>query len=133
MSVTACKLLSLNKGALATLRKGKRYLLGFRKQKADFILLQETHSKIDSEKCWRNEWGGKIIMAHKSSNSHGVANLVKKDVDCTIHSKILDSSGQFVIIKTEIKDKMYVLINIYAFSTICQRHCKKITLMKKTT
>ena len=39
--------------------------------------------------------------------------LVKKDVDCTIHSKILDPSGQFII-KTEIKDKMYVLINIYA-------------------
>ena len=49
-------------------------------------------------------------MAHGSSNSR----LVKKNVDCTIHSKILDPSGQFVIIKTEIKDKMYVLINIYA-------------------
>ena len=53
-------------------------------------------------------------MAHGSSNSRGVAILVKKDVDCTIHSKILDPSGQFVIIKTEMRDKMYVLINIYA-------------------
>ena len=53
-------------------------------------------------------------MAHGSSNSRGVSILVKKNVDCTIHSKILDPSGQFVIIKTEIKDKMYVLINIYA-------------------
>ena len=53
-------------------------------------------------------------MAHGSSNSRGVAILVKKDVDCTIHSKMLDPLGQFVIIKTEIKDKMYVLINIYA-------------------
>ena len=52
-------------------------------------------------------------MAHGSSNSRGVAILVEKDVDCTIHSQILDSSGQFVIIKTEIKDKKYVLINIY--------------------
>ena len=53
-------------------------------------------------------------MAHRSSNSHGVALLVKKDVDCAIHSKISDPSGQFVVIKTEIKDKMYVLIDIYA-------------------
>ena len=53
-------------------------------------------------------------MAHGSSNSRRVAILVKKDVDCTTHSKILDPSGQFVIIKTEIKDKTYVLINIYA-------------------
>ena len=53
-------------------------------------------------------------MAHGSSNSRGVAILVKKDVDCTIHSKILDPLGQFVIVKAEIRDKMYVLINIYA-------------------
>ena len=53
-------------------------------------------------------------MAHGSSNSRGVAILVKKDVDCTIHSKLLDPLGQFVIVKAEIRDKMYVLINIYA-------------------
>ena len=53
-------------------------------------------------------------MAHGSSNSCGVAILVQKDVDCTIHSKILDPLGQFVIVKAEIRDKMYVLIDIYA-------------------
>ena len=53
-------------------------------------------------------------MADGSSNSCGVAILVKKDVDCTIHPKILDPLGQFVIVKAEIRDKMYVLINIYA-------------------
>ena len=53
-------------------------------------------------------------MAHGSSNSREVAILVKKDVDYTIHSKLLDPLGQFVIVKAEIRDKMYVLINIYA-------------------
>ena len=53
-------------------------------------------------------------MAHGSSNSRRVVILVKKDVDCTIHPKILDPLGQFVIVKAEIRDKMYVLINIYA-------------------
>ena len=38
-------------------------------------------------------------MAHGSSNSCGVAILVKKDVDCTIHSKILDPLGIYVILK----------------------------------
>ena len=55
-------------------------------------------------------------MAHGSSNSRGVAILVKKDVDCTIHLKLLDPLGQFVIVKAEIRDKMYVLINIYALN-----------------
>ena len=58
-----------------------------RKQKSDFIFLQETHSKKkDTETCWKNEWGCEIIMAHGSSNSRGVAILVKKGVDCTIPS-----------------------------------------------
>ena len=114
MSATTCKLLSLNVRGISNFKKRKTIFTWCRKQKADFIFLQETHSKIDSEKCWRNEWGGEIIMAHGSSNSRGVAILVKKDVDCTIHSKILDPLGQFVIVKAEIRDKMYVLINIYA-------------------
>ena len=38
-------------------------------------------------------------MAHGSSNSCGVAILVKKGVDCTIHSKILDPWGIYAILK----------------------------------
>lgn len=53
-------------------------------------------------------------MAHSSSNSCGVAILVKKGVDCSIHSKIPDPLGIYVILKAEINDKMYVLINVYA-------------------
>ena len=43
-----------------------------------------------------------------------MAILLTKGVDCVIHSKILDSQGRYIILKAEIKDKMYVLINIYA-------------------
>ena len=55
--------------------------------------------------CWKNEWGSEIIMAHDSSNSCGVAILVKRGVDCTIHSKILDPLGWYVILKAEINDE----------------------------
>jgi len=65
--------------------------------------------------------GSEIIMAHGSSNSCGVAILVKKGVDCTIHSKILDPLGRYVILKAEINDKIHVFIN---FISLCsqQRH-----------
>ncbi|CAH3178682.1 unnamed protein product, partial [Porites lobata] len=85
-----------------------------RKQKTDFFFLQETHSKSDTETQRKNEWGGEIILSHGSPNSCGMAILLKKGVDCVIHSKILDSQGRYIILKAEIKDKMYVLINIYA-------------------
>ena len=81
-------------------------------------------------------------MTHGSSNSCGVAILVKKDADCTIHSKILDPLGQSVIVKAEIRDKMHVLINIYApnkdvnivsFFNNLLVTLQKITLTKKKT
>ena len=34
--------------------------------------------------------------------------------DCTIHKKILDPLGHYIILKAEIKGKIYVLVNIYA-------------------
>ena len=53
-------------------------------------------------------------MAYGTSNSRGLAILVKKGLDCTIHSKILNPLGRYVILKAEVNDKMYVLINVYA-------------------
>lgn len=32
------------------------------RNKADVILLQETHSCFDDENFWQNEWGGKIVF-----------------------------------------------------------------------
>jgi len=52
-------------------------------------------------------------MSHGSPNSLGVAILFKKGVDCVIHSNILDPAGCNVILKAEIKEKMYLLIDIY--------------------
>lgn len=64
-----------------------------------FYFLTRNSLKKDSEAYWKNECGSEIIMTHGSSNSCGVAILVKKDVDCTIHSKILDPLGIYVILK----------------------------------
>ena len=85
-----------------------------RKRKADIIFLQETHSTIKTDTQWKNEWGAQIITCHGSSNARGVAILIKNGFDCTIHQKILDPLGRFIILKADIKDKTYVLINVYA-------------------
>ena len=44
------------------------------------------------------------MLSHGSSNSRGVAILLKRGVDCSIRSKILDPLGRFIILKTEIAD-----------------------------
>ena len=114
MLLDTCKLVPLNVRGINNFRKRRMIYTWCRKQKADFIFLQETHSKKDSERQWKNEWRGEIIMLHGNPNSRGVDILFKKGADCIIHSKILDPVGRFVILKAEIEDKIYVSINIYA-------------------
>ena len=53
-------------------------------------------------------------MSQGSPNLCGVAILFKKGFDCTICSKFEDPLGSYLILKAEIKDKLNVLINIYA-------------------
>ena len=40
--------------------------------------------------------------------------MIKNGVDCTISRKILDPLGRYIILKAQIQDKTYVLINVYA-------------------
>ena len=85
-----------------------------RKRKADMIFLQETHSKEDSEKQWANEWGGKAFFSHGSPNSCGVAILIRNNFNCAIQKSNVDPQGRFIILKADIQDKVYTLVNIYA-------------------
>ena len=109
----AVKLISLNVKGIGNFRKRTAIFTWCRKR-TDTCLLQETHSTEKIENQWKNEWGAELIFCHGSSNSRGVAILIKNGVDCTIHKKVLDPLGRYIILKAEIKDKMYVLINVYA-------------------
>ena len=97
-------LLSLNAKGLSNFRKRRTIFTWCRKRNSDIIFLQETHST----------WGAQLICSHGSSNSRGVAILIKKGLDCVIHSQIVDTLGRYIVVKAIIKDKMYVLVNIYA-------------------
>lgn len=57
-------------------------------EKANFILLQETHSKPEDEKFWVNQWGDKIIFDHGSTKSAGLAILF-----CNSLGKVVTSRG----------------------------------------
>ena len=40
--------------------------------------------------------------------------LISNKFNCTIQNTVSDPSGHFIVLKVEIEDKVYVLINIYA-------------------
>ena len=81
MGVESLKLISLN--VKGNFHKRKTIYTWCRRKNADFSFLQKTHSKTEIETQWKNEWRGVagIIMSHGSSNSRGVAILIKKGVD----------------------------------------------------
>ena len=103
-----------------------------RKRKADIIFLQETHSTMKTDTQWKNEWGADIITSHGSPNARGVSILIKNGFDCTIHQKILDPLGRFIILKADIKDKTMFMQQTktkisYRFSITYSRRYKKKT------
>ncbi|KAL9961456.1 hypothetical protein ACROYT_G030398 [Oculina patagonica] len=107
------KLLSLNVRGLSNFRKRRAIFTWCRKQKADLIFLQETHSTENDECKWKKEWGSEIIFSHGSSNARGVAVLIKSGLDIVIQHELLKSNGRSIVLKVRIKDKNYLLVNLY--------------------
>lgn len=102
--------LPLNVKGLSNPRKRRAIFTWWR---AELIFLQETHSTKNSECKWKKEWGSDIIFSHGSSNARGVAVLIKSGLDIVIQHELLNSNGRLIILKVKIKDKNYLLANIY--------------------
>ena len=92
-------------GALAIFWKEEWFFRGVESKKQILSFYKKPTQKTTQKHNGR--------MNGEARSSCGVAILLKKGVDCVIHSKILDPQGRYIILKAEIKDKMYVLINIY--------------------
>ena len=108
------KIISLNVRGLSNRNKRRVVFSWCKRQKADLIYLQETHSTPDTEDLWRKEWGGKIIFSHGKSNARGTCILVRKNLDFEVNKQVTDRSGRLVILKTLIEGNEYILINIYS-------------------
>ena len=108
------KLVSLNVRGISNFTKRRTIYTWCRKQKADFVFLQETHSKKETEVQWKNEWDGEILFSHGSPNSCGTAILIRNNTNYSVLSTTRDPLGRFIILKIQIDDKVYVLVNIYA-------------------
>ena len=107
------RMLSLNVRGLSNFNKRRAIFAWCRKQNANIIFLQETHSTVNSEKQWKAEWGAPLELAHGSSNSRGVAILFRQGFDCKIIKKIIDPTGRYISIQAQINDENYFLVNVY--------------------
>ena len=63
--------------------------------KSDIVFLQETHSDITDENFWKTQWWESAWFSSFSSNSRGVAILIRNSVSVKVNSVIKDPNGRF--------------------------------------
>ena len=95
-----------------------------------FIFMQETHSSIDAEKNWQDEFKGPLFFAHGKKNSCGVAIGFCGNDELNIISKKCDDNGCILMLETTIFDEIFLLINLYNANLECDQLTTFSTLLK---
>ena len=98
--------LTLNVSGLQSKQKRQNIFHWLRSKNADLVFLQETHCGSDKEKRnWREEWDGHSFWSTFSTNSLGVAILVRNKSEIEIQNEQVDVNGRWIKADVKIKDK----------------------------
>ena len=92
----------------------RRLVFKYCRERGDIICLQETHSCLENEKIWSNEWGSKIFFAHGESNARGVCVMFVKSLNVKIVSTSVDLEGRILSIDFKVDSNIYNVTNVYA-------------------
>ena len=80
----------------------------------DIALTQETHSCLETENTWRNEWDGHIYFSHGTSSARGACIFIRSHIQHEIHKEISDANGRYIILDLTIDGTRLTLASIYA-------------------
>ena len=78
------------------------------------ILLQETHSSVNDESVWQNEWGSTIIFSHGTVHQAGVAVLMPRVFNGSIRERIAEDGGRIAGVSLTIDGHSLLVLGIYA-------------------
>ena len=81
------------------------------------LFVQETHSSIDTEKQWNDEFKGQLYFSHDKTNSCGVPIAFNCNVNVVVKNQFNDDNGGILILEMTIDDTKYLLVNVYKAST----------------
>ena len=110
----ALKLCTFNCRGLQDFVKRRKTFHYLRSINSDIVYLQETHSDPNDEKLWKSQWGEQAWFSSGTSNSKGVAILIRNSVKTQVHSVYSDPNGRFLIISVTINGLPLLLVNVYA-------------------
>lgn len=80
---------------------------------ADIVFLQETHIRPAGAKLLRCSWVNQIFQSTFSSNSRGVAILIRKTIPFRHISTLCDPNGRYILVTGHINSFHVTLLNIY--------------------
>ena len=78
-----------------------------------FVFLQETHSSINDEKKWNDDFKGHLFFSHGETNSCGVAIGYVGSKKIEVLNRKNDSCGRILLLEIKIDESPYILINLY--------------------
>jgi hypothetical protein len=94
--------------------KRNRLFNYFKKNMKGIICLQETYSVPGDLDVWTKEWAGSLYINSGTTHSRGVAVLLPKGMDYTIHKIQQDENGRYICIEGVFNSYELTLLNIYA-------------------
>ena len=78
-----------------------------------FLFLQETHSTVNDEIKWKDDFKGEVFYSHGKSNSCGVLICFIGSKRLFIRNKLPDNDGRILILDVDIDDENFILIDLY--------------------
>ena len=105
---------TFNVNGLGDKVKRKALFKNIRDANTDVCFLQETQCTEKTHTLWLNEWGGEMHCSHGSSNSCGVAILIRRGLNLEIKDQIMDPLGRFLILKYTYDQTETAIVNVYA-------------------
>ena len=81
------------------------------------LFLQETHSSVETEKKWIDDFKDKIYYSHGKTNSCGVLIAIDGNLNICVKDKVHDNDGRILILDATINGSDYLLINFYNANT----------------
>ena len=77
-----------------------------------FLFVQETHSTVNDEIKWKDDFKGEVFYSHGKSNSCGVLICFIGSKRLFIRNKLSDNDGRILILDVDFDDENFMLINL---------------------
>lgn len=100
--------------------KRKAIILICKEQKANCVILQETHSAEADTKFWKLKWGDPVFFGHGTSHSAGVM-ILFNSFPGNVNDCKSDSKGQWLMVVSEINGSNYIVLCVYGYTNRAQK------------